>query len=689
MARLVALIPAISSRTANLRGMLLVLGAQTRPPDHILLCLDGPGWRGAAPFVAGAVPIVVHDHEGETRGAGARWLHPGLDELGDDDIVWCLDDDVKLEPSSAETTWRAAQMHGTVSWHGQTCDRLTSITIDDAPEHPEHIHYAALAGLALRANLARALRVRPFAATILGRPGGYDQVALAVHLWLAQVRITRPAGAAPVKFLQLDEGSFGAHAMRWMGQRDALADRYGWAARVPAFEGRIALLTEAEREEYLAAYSELARDLGLHVTPNRTHLEDHRPHGTALFAVPTLRRHDEARALIITAEHDRCVDADGLLIDNGPINRGVAAAWNTALRVAVLRGYGVLVIANDDVTMSADTLRVLLGALDREPGAIVAQSQIHAYAFFAIRPREALAQVGFFDDGFWPAYAEDTDWNYRARIAGAKIAVVRHSELGFEHIAGASSAHDEAWRQQIIAAGIARFIEKWGGEPGLETRTSPRSAHIDRQLNHSQRRRAAALEKREIQRRHTEERRAISRAQSRQKSPAPLVPEAALEKIAERVGLKLNLGCCDRVMPGYENVDIIDGPGVDSVVDLSQGPWPWPSGAVTHIVAHDVIEHLPNKIQTMNEIHRVLEHDGTVDILVPTTDGRGAWQDPTHVSFWNRNSFWYYEKGNAHHDRFAHHYGITASFRVTAERVIRNEAHDVSILHIVLAAVKR
>ena len=28
--------------------------------------------------------------------------------------------------------------------------------------------------------------------------------------------------------------------------------------------------------------------------------------------------------------------------------------------------------------------------------------------------------------------------------------------------------------------------------------------------------------------------------------------------------------------------------------------------------------------------------------LTPSTDGRGAYQDPTHVAFYNENSFWYY-----------------------------------------------
>jgi hypothetical protein len=44
----------------------------------------------------------------------------------------------------------------------------------------------------------------------------------------------------------------------------------------------------------------------------------------------------------------------------------------------------------------------------------------------------------------------------------------------------------------------------------------------------------------------------------------------------------------------------------------------------------------------MKEIYRVLAHGGWFICEVPSTDGRGAFQDPTHVSYWNANSFWYY-----------------------------------------------
>lgn len=46
----------------------------------------------------------------------------------------------------------------------------------------------------------------------------------------------------------------------------------------------------------------------------------------------------------------------------------------------------------------------------------------------------------------------------------------------------------------------------------------------------------------------------------------------------------------------------------------------------------------------MNEAWRVLAHGGLLAIMVPSTDGRAAFQDPTHKSFWNENSFFYWTR---------------------------------------------
>jgi SAM-dependent methyltransferase len=125
--------------------------------------------------------------------------------------------------------------------------------------------------------------------------------------------------------------------------------------------------------------------------------------------------------------------------------------------------------------------------------------------------------------------------------------------------------------------------------------------------------------------------------------------------------VKLNLGCSDRLLDGFINIDITPGPGIQ-VADL-RFDWPWPDRSVELVVAHDIIEHLPDKIHTMNELHRVLMPGGKAEIIVPTTDGPGAFQDPTHVSYWHERSFLYYEDGNPYRERFAASYGIRARFR--------------------------
>jgi SAM-dependent methyltransferase len=90
--------------------------------------------------------------------------------------------------------------------------------------------------------------------------------------------------------------------------------------------------------------------------------------------------------------------------------------------------------------------------------------------------------------------------------------------------------------------------------------------------------------------------------------------------------------------PGYLT---IDKEGALINWDLDKGI-PLPDNSVGVINASHVLEHLKDPIKSMREIHRVLCHGGWAFIEVPSTDGRGAFQDPTHVSYWNENSFLYY-----------------------------------------------
>jgi len=110
---------------------------------------------------------------------------------------------------------------------------------------------------------------------------------------------------------------------------------------------------------------------------------------------------------------------------------------------------------------------------------------------------------------------------------------------------------------------------------------------------------------------------------------------------AKRRGLKcLDLGAAHRKPEGYEGVDMHEAPGVDYVGDFLN--LDLPEGSVGVIRAVDFLEHVPDKIAVMNKIWKLLAHGGMLLSLTPSTDGRGAFQDPTHVAYWNENSFWYY-----------------------------------------------
>ena len=105
--------------------------------------------------------------------------------------------------------------------------------------------------------------------------------------------------------------------------------------------------------------------------------------------------------------------------------------------------------------------------------------------------------------------------------------------------------------------------------------------------------------------------------------------------------LAVDLGAAHAKPPGYLGLDQYERAGVDIVADVSDGI-PLSDNSVGVIRAVDFLEHIPDKIAIFNELYRVLAHGGILLSMTPSTDGRGAYQDPTHVAFYNENSFWYF-----------------------------------------------
>lgn len=168
--------------------------------------------------------------------------------------------------------------------------------------------------------------------------------------------------------------------------------------------------------------------------------------------------------------------------------------------------------------------------------------------------------------------------------------------------------------------------------------------------------------------------------------------EYILSKLSNTVGtsetpIRLDLGCGPRKTEGFIGVDS-DGnwPGVDVTADLTKR-FPYPDDSVDEIRAHDIIEHLPDRIHTMNELWRICKNGASIDIRVPSTDGRGAFQDPTHISFWNINSFKYYCTEFPLYLELCRSYGFSGEFKIIK---IDQERSEDGVIHVnvLLTAVK-
>lgn len=107
-------------------------------------------------------------------------------------------------------------------------------------------------------------------------------------------------------------------------------------------------------------------------------------------------------------------------------------------------------------------------------------------------------------------------------------------------------------------------------------------------------------------------------------------------------GLKLHLGCGKSVLPGYIGVDLSAQLGVHVVCDLSRKPWPFEDSSVERCIMINLLEHLPDTIQVMEELWRVSRPGGIVHVQVPYYNSAGAFQDPTHVKFFTERTFDYF-----------------------------------------------
>jgi predicted SAM-dependent methyltransferase len=83
--------------------------------------------------------------------------------------------------------------------------------------------------------------------------------------------------------------------------------------------------------------------------------------------------------------------------------------------------------------------------------------------------------------------------------------------------------------------------------------------------------------------------------------------------------MKIDIGCGTNKRTGYAGVDAVVVDGVEYVMDVTKGKLPFEDNSIEAVFSSHFLEHLvlSDALAVMTDAHRVLEGNGTVEVIVP------------------------------------------------------------------------
>jgi predicted SAM-dependent methyltransferase len=105
----------------------------------------------------------------------------------------------------------------------------------------------------------------------------------------------------------------------------------------------------------------------------------------------------------------------------------------------------------------------------------------------------------------------------------------------------------------------------------------------------------------------------------------------------------LDLGCGRKKQePGAIGVDCQPRSAADVRADLTRFPWPFASGCAHRIYLSHFLEHQPDILRVMAEVHRIGKAGAEVIVITPHYSSHDSYTDPTHVHHLGLHSFDYF-----------------------------------------------
>ena len=101
----------------------------------------------------------------------------------------------------------------------------------------------------------------------------------------------------------------------------------------------------------------------------------------------------------------------------------------------------------------------------------------------------------------------------------------------------------------------------------------------------------------------------------------------------------LDVGCGANKTEGAIGLDNNPRTAADVIHDLGAIPYPFPDDEFDLVVSNHVVEHVPDVMAFIGELHRITRHGGRIRLLTPHYTNADWANDPTHRNHINSYTF--------------------------------------------------
>ena len=145
--------------------------------------------------------------------------------------------------------------------------------------------------------------------------------------------------------------------------------------------------------------------------------------------------------------------------------------------------------------------------------------------------------------------------------------------------------------------------------------------------------------------------------------------------------MKLNIGCGQDYRAGWINIDNSTKVQTDFLVDIQTDKFPVDDESCDEVYASGVFEQVLENtkfVHVMNECWRVLETNGILTVIVPSSKFAIAFRDPFDCRHFIPETFDYFHFNHEHYK----HYGKVYGFKPW--EVLSNITQDNGIINVTL-----